>query len=112
MASAIAYNRVVIENAHDLRAVHRLAGAILLQALEDIRVGSGRRRAEALEWLMENRADEQFSFRFCCRILQRSPEQVRRWATRLDFPAASWQAHAVMGQESMEWAVASDSRGA
>ena len=79
-----------LPGADALRSVHRLAGAILLQAIEDIRHGTGRRRAEALTWMMDDANDDQFSFRFCCRVLGRNLEQVRRWATHIDFGPPSW----------------------
>lgn len=73
------------EDVTGIRGVNRLAGAVLLQAIEDVRVGSGRRRVEALQWIMEDRTEEQFTFQFCCRMLHRDPVQVRRWATRITY---------------------------
>jgi hypothetical protein len=72
-----------------VRGVHRLAGAILLQAIEDLRFGTGRRRAEALCWIMDDSTEEQFSFRFCCRMLHRDPEQIRRWASEMEYAGFS-----------------------
>jgi hypothetical protein len=72
-----------------IRGVHRLAGAILLQAIEDLRFGTGRRRAEALRWIMDNSTEEQFSFPFCCRMLRRDPKQIRRWASELEYAGFS-----------------------
>ncbi|HZS51557.1 MAG TPA: hypothetical protein VFA54_11885 [Bryobacterales bacterium] len=69
----------------NLRGVHRLAGAILVQAIEDIRCGSGRRREDAIRWVTDSNED-QFSFVFCCRILGRDPEEVRRFLVRQRIP--------------------------
>ncbi len=70
-----------------LRGLHRLAGAILVQAIEDIRCGSGRRKEDAIRWVNES-SEEQFSFAFCCRMLNRKPEDVRRFLLRQSLP--SW----------------------
>ncbi len=72
----------------NVRGVHRLAGAILVQAIEDIRCGSGRRREDAIRWVTET-SEEQFSFVFCCRMLSRDPEEVRRFLVRQSIPG--WQ---------------------
>ncbi len=81
--------------AADARAVCRLAAAILVQAIEDIRSGSHNKRADAIRWVTDP-TDRQFSFNFCCRVLSRNPEQVRRfllaqvpparWSLRMDAP--------------------------
>ncbi|MBI3695256.1 MAG: hypothetical protein HY238_10515 [Acidobacteria bacterium] len=71
----------------DVRGVQRLAGAILVQAIEDIRCGSGRRREDAIRW-MANSSEEQFSFVSCCKLLNRDPEEVRRFLVRRSLP--SW----------------------
>jgi hypothetical protein len=68
-----------------LRGVQRLAGAILVQAIEDLRCGSNRRREDAIHWIEED-SETQFSFVFCCRILQRDPEEVRRFLLQREFP--------------------------
>ena len=70
-------------DAADLRGLHRLAGAILLQAIEDIRFRSGKTREEALQWVQSD-SEDQFSFVFCCRILERDPDEVRRFLERRD----------------------------
>jgi hypothetical protein len=62
----------------DGRAIYRLVAAILVQAIQDIRGSSATKRADAIRWI-NNREDRQFSFTFCCRILNRSPQQVRQW---------------------------------
>ena len=69
----------------DVRGVHRLAGAILVQAIEDIRCGSGRRREDAIRW-MSDPSEEQFSFVSCCKLLSRDPEEVRRFLVRRSLP--------------------------
>jgi len=71
----------------DVRGVQRLAGAILVQAIEDIRCGSGRRREDAIHW-MASSSEEQFSFVACCKLLNRDPEEVRRFLVRRSLP--SW----------------------
>src|SRR5215472_12038418 len=73
-------------NEEHLRGVHRLAGAVLVQAIEDIRSGSGRKREDAVRWVTDS-SEEQFSFIFCCRILNRNPEEVRRMLVRQALPA-------------------------
>ncbi len=59
------------------RGVHRLATAVLLQAIQDVGSTSIERRAGALRWVT---SDEEacFSFTFICRTLNRNPDQVRR----------------------------------
>ncbi len=69
----------------NLRGVHRLAGAILVQAIEDIRCGSGRRKEDAIQWVTES-SEAQFSFVFCCRMLDRDPEDIRRFLLRQSLP--------------------------
>lgn len=71
---------------HSPRGIHRLAGAILVQAIADMRGGSGRRREEVLRWI-EAPSEARFSFVFCCRILNRDPNEVRRFLERREFPA-------------------------
>ena len=71
----------------ELRGVHRLAGAVLVQAIDDIRCGSGRKKIDALRWV-EDPSQDQFSFVFCCRVLSRNPEEVRRFLARQEVP--SW----------------------
>ncbi len=67
----------------DLRGIQRLAGAILLQAIEDIRLRSGRTREEALHWVQDD-GNVQFSFVFCCRMLERDPDEVRKFLQHRD----------------------------
>ena len=91
----------------NLRGVHRLAGAILVQAIEDIRCGSGRRKEDAIHWVTDNN-DSQFSFIFCCRMLDRDPEDVRRFLLRQSlpnwlFPGASPPAPEVSEAEVETW---------
>lgn len=89
-----------------LRGVHRLAGAVLVQAIEDIRCGSGRRKEDAIRWVNES-SDDQFSFVFCCRILNRDPEDVRRFLLRQSLP--KWLfANAVIADQSSEATVEAD----
>ncbi|MBI3667878.1 MAG: hypothetical protein HY236_16880 [Acidobacteria bacterium] len=61
--------------------VYRLAGAVLLQAIQDATSHSAGKRAGALRWMMSN-AEATFSFSFICRVLNRDPEEVRRFCER------------------------------
>jgi hypothetical protein len=38
---------------------------------------------------MDDSTEEQFSFRFCCRMLQRDPEQIRHWAAQDEYAGFS-----------------------
>ncbi|MBI1358146.1 MAG: hypothetical protein GC160_27750 [Acidobacteria bacterium] len=58
------------------RALQRLAGAILIQALQDASNGPRRHREEALEWI-QGRTKSGFTFEFCCSLLARDPDDVR-----------------------------------
>lgn len=63
------------------RAFYRLAAAMLLQAVHDATSRSTGRRASALRWMC--RADDGcFSFPFICQILDRNPDDVRRFCER------------------------------
>ena len=86
----------MFEDVSSLRGVHRLAGAVLLQAIEDIRCRPGKKREEALRWLHDP-SEEQFSFIFCCRTLERDPQEVRRFLERRDVP--EWLLAAAREQE-------------
>src|SRR6185295_8617643 len=68
-----------------VRGIQRLAGAVLVQAIDDLRCGVSRRREEAARWI-ESESDEQFSFVFCCRMLERDPEDTRRFLMRQSIP--------------------------
>jgi hypothetical protein len=68
-----------------VRGIQRLAGAVLVQAIDDLRCGVSRRREEATRWI-ESDSDEQFSFVFCCRMLERDPEDTRRFLLRQSIP--------------------------
>lgn len=58
------------------RALQRLAGAVLIQALQDASSGPRRFREEALEWI-NGRSNAGMTFDFCCALLGRDPEDVR-----------------------------------
>ena len=68
-----------------LRGLYRLAGAVLVQAIVDIRCGSGRKKAEALRWI-EDASERQFSFSYCCKMVSRDPDHVRRQLARQQIP--------------------------
>ena len=72
-------------DSNPLRGVCRLAAAILVQAIEDLRRGSGRKRDDAIRWITDSREDE-FSFVYCCRILNRNAEEIRRMLLRPSLP--------------------------
>jgi hypothetical protein len=69
----------------DLRGLQRLAGAILLQAIDDIRTRGGRTGEDALRWLSDE-CDEHLSFVFCCRLLNRDPNEIRSVVLREVLP--------------------------
>jgi len=86
------------------RGLQRLAGAVLIQALQDAGSGPRRCRDESIEWI-QGKTEGNFSFDFCCALLGRSTDDVRerlqkyhlipRWdptmddATHYSFPANS-----------------------
>ncbi len=59
------------------RPLQRLAGAVLIQALQDATSGPRRYREDALEWI-NGKQTAGFTFEFCCAILNRDPEDVRQ----------------------------------
>ena len=63
------------------RGVYRLAGAMLVQAIQDAASNSAGRRNSALRWI-NGAEDSLFSFQFVCRVLNRDPEDVRRFCAR------------------------------
>ena len=95
---------VACHHLESLRGLQRLAGAILLQAIEDIRYRSGKTREDAIHWVQDP-SDAQFSFVFCCRLLHRKPDDVRQFLERRDviewlFSAARQQPNAQLTRES------------
>ena len=68
-----------------LRGIQRLAGAVLVQAIEDLRCGINRRREEATQWI-ESDSEDQFSFVFCCRMLERDSQETREFLLRQSIP--------------------------
>jgi hypothetical protein len=66
------------------RALQRLAGAVLIQALQDASSGPRRSREDALEWIY-GRARGKFNFEFCCSLLGRDPDDVRQRLQRHHF---------------------------
>jgi hypothetical protein len=64
-------------SSRDDAGLRKLAGAMLVQALEDLNEGDDDTRAEAWQWLSgENQAG--LSFELCCKILGLRTEIVRR----------------------------------
>ena len=66
------------------RSLQRLAGAVLIQALQDAGSGPRRHREEALEWI-QGKTTGGFSFDFCCALLGRSPDDVRQRLMKKNF---------------------------
>ena len=65
-------------------SLQRLAGAVLIQALDDLTSGPRRSREEAVDWIMGKMVDG-FSFELCCNLLGRDPEDVRHRVQRFFF---------------------------
>ena len=74
------------------RGVYRLAGAMLLQAIQDAGSNSVGRRSSALRW-MHSRDDSGFSFPFVCRVLNRDPDRVREFCNRRAAQRRSFRLH-------------------
>ena len=66
------------------RALQRLAGAVLIQALQDASSGPRRTRDEAIDWLF-GRTTGKFSFEFCCSLLGRDSRDVLHRLQRFAF---------------------------
>lgn len=64
--------------------LQRLAGAVLIQALEDLSRGPRRSREQALEWMLGKITDG-FSFELCCSLLGRDREDVLQRVQRYFF---------------------------
>ena len=62
------------------RGLQRLAGAVLIQALDDLSRGPRKAREQAREWIFDGAIGD-FSFDLCCSLLGRTPEDVR-WRLR------------------------------
>jgi len=73
---------LVESNGVSYRGFYRLANAVLLQAIQDAISASTGRRASALRWMSRPDHVSCYSFPFICRILNRSPEDVRRFCVR------------------------------
>ena len=65
-------------------SLQRLAGAVLIQALEDLTRGPRRSREEAMDWMM-GKTVEGISFELCCNLLGRDSEDVLHRVQRLFF---------------------------
>lgn len=59
------------------RALQRLAGAVLIQAIQDASSGPFRTREEAQQWI-DGSTDAGMTFSLCCSLLGRDPEDVRQ----------------------------------
>ena len=74
-------------------ALQRLAGAVLIQALEDLTRGPKRSREEALDWIL-GRTKDGFSFELCCNLLGRQPDDVLQRVQRFFFiPTGTTTSH-------------------
>lgn len=73
---------------NDERGLRRLAGAILISALDDLDGHSRSRRGEVLNWISRRDA-KVFSFEFCCGLLGRDPNELRRKVNTESFSAKS-----------------------
>lgn len=58
------------------RDLRRLAGAVLTQAITDLRGNMPRRRREAAEWIFQGNSGV-ITFETCCAYLNRDPDRVR-----------------------------------
>jgi len=65
-------------------ALQRLAGAVLIQALEDLTRGPKRSREDALNWIL-SRTTDGFNFELCCDLLGRRPNDVLQRVQRFFF---------------------------
>ena len=63
------------------KGMHRLAAAMLLQAVQDAISASNGRRNGALRW-MNSKDHGAFSFGFVCRVVNRDPNEVRQFCLR------------------------------
>jgi hypothetical protein len=73
---------------NDERGMRRLAGAMLISALDDLDSQSHSRRGEVLNWI--SRSDGRiFSFEFCCEMLGRDPNELRRKVETESYSAKS-----------------------
>ncbi len=76
------------KSCNDERGLRRLAGAMLISALDDLDGCSHSRRDEVLNWI--SRSDARIlSFEFCCRMLERDPNELRRKVKTESFAAKS-----------------------
>ena len=74
-------------------ALQRLAGAVLIQALEDLTRGPKRSREEALNWIL-GRTKDGFNFELCCNLLGRESDDVLQRVQRFFFiPTGTTTSH-------------------
>ncbi|MDA1312101.1 MAG: hypothetical protein O2968_02095 [Acidobacteria bacterium] len=66
------------------RGLQRLAGAVLIQAMQDASSGPRRAKEEAIDWL-QGGGSSKFSFEFCCSLLGRDPNDVLMRLRRFAF---------------------------
>ena len=75
-------------------SLQRLAGAVFIQALEDLTRGSKRSREDALDWIL-GRTTDGFNFKLCCDLLGRQPTDVLQRVQRFFFiPTSATTSHA------------------
>ncbi len=76
------------KSCNDERGLRRLAGAMLISALDDLDSRAHSRRDEVLNWISRRDA-RVFSFEFCCRMLGHDPNELRRKVNTESFSAKS-----------------------
>jgi hypothetical protein len=74
------------------RGLQRLAGAVLIQALQDASSGPKRSRDEAIDWIF-GRTMGKLSFEFCCSLLGRDSNDVIRRLRRFSFMPRAQELH-------------------
>jgi hypothetical protein len=93
-------NRPKITSRDDA-GLRKLAGAMLVQALDDLNEGDDDTRAETWRWL-GGRTEAGLNFELCCKILGCRPEVVRRGLLRGYVPAEPLLNPAPLPAENVE----------
>ena len=85
---------------NDERGMRCLAGAMLITALDDLESQSNSRRGEVLSWIARNDG-RIFSFEFCCRMLGRDPNELRRRVRAESYSARSTLGMRIVARRTM-----------
>ena len=88
------------ESWNDERGMRRLAGAMLITAFDDLESHSDSRRGEVLSWISRNDG-RIFSFEFCCRMLGRDPNELRRKVKTESYSARSTLGMRIVARRTM-----------